>query len=106
MSSTFLPASNYSDADLHECLSFLPDGTCQCPPDMMKYDARRCQDIHAVEINWPEEITFCVAVMMIGAALYRLQRFIKEYAYSLIDRQNQVQRLSRQNADLQSQLKS
>ncbi|KAI8833916.1 hypothetical protein BC829DRAFT_407485 [Chytridium lagenaria] len=50
-------------------------------------------NLQAVDIKWSAEITFIVS-------------FVQEYAFNLIDRQNHVSRLSKQNADLQVQLKA
>ncbi|KAJ3212962.1 High affinity cAMP-specific 3',5'-cyclic phosphodiesterase 7A [Dinochytrium kinnereticum] len=60
----------------------------------------------AVDIKWSAEVTFIVSVLLLSISLFLLQQFVQEYAFNLIDRQNHVTRLSKQNADLQTQLKA
>ncbi|KAJ3111938.1 High affinity cAMP-specific 3',5'-cyclic phosphodiesterase 7A [Phlyctochytrium bullatum] len=57
-------------------------------------------------IKWGAEVTFIVSVCLLSICLFLLQQFVQEYAFNLIDRQNHVSRLSKQNADLQVQLRA
>ncbi|KAJ3055057.1 High affinity cAMP-specific 3',5'-cyclic phosphodiesterase 7A [Rhizophlyctis rosea] len=103
----FQPAAPYYVTEVIPCPSLLPDSTCNCTgKNTIPLDETQCQKVNYLNVTWPEEGTCLVALLLIGAALYMLQDFIKEYAFSLVDRQNHVQQLTKQNADLRSQLKA
>ncbi|KAJ3070914.1 hypothetical protein HK102_006555, partial [Quaeritorhiza haematococci] len=65
-----------------------------------------CYERRILTINIAEEGTFIFSCLLLGIALFMLQRFIREYAFSLIDRQKHVAQLTKVNADLKSQLKA
>ncbi|KAJ3302362.1 hypothetical protein HDU76_005535, partial [Blyttiomyces sp. JEL0837] len=65
-----------------------------------------CIIADSLAINWAAEGTFITSLLLLSISLFSLQNFIQEYAYNLLDRQNHVQRLSKQNEDLKTQLKS
>ncbi|KAJ3045647.1 hypothetical protein HDV00_007772 [Rhizophlyctis rosea] len=114
---SFLPASSYYTTSYIPCPYTLPNNTCLCSnststaPTLtgtlpIPNDPTQCAKVHYLSIRWPQEGTCIVALLLIGAALYMLQDFIKEYAFSLVDRQNHVQQLTKMNAELRSQLKA
>jgi hypothetical protein len=99
----FIPATNVTAYKIDQCendvywsnIVMLPTGS----NDLCIYE-------FVLTILWPEEITFSVSVFLLGVSLFMLQQFIQAYAYNLIDRQNHVTRLSKQNEDLKTQLKA
>ncbi|KAJ3195451.1 High affinity cAMP-specific 3',5'-cyclic phosphodiesterase 7A [Irineochytrium annulatum] len=76
-------------------ITFTPDAN-----DML------CSEVAVLAVTWQAELTFVLSIMLLSFQIFQLQRFIQEYAYNLIDRQNHVARLSKQNADLKTQLKA
>ena len=106
---TFLPFSPYYTTATIPCPSYLPppQNTCNCTATNLLPDTpTTCKKVHYLTVAWPEEGTCLVALLLIGAALYMLQDFIKEYAFSLVERQGPVQQLRRANDELRSQLKA
>lgn len=104
----FVPASDRFSL-YQPCLSLPCNNSTGCPSDYYKYEttpATQCKQIHRFEILWAEEGTCVVALVLIAIALYILQRFIRQYAGTLLDRQKGVQVLKGQNADLLGQLKA
>ncbi|KAJ1556194.1 High affinity cAMP-specific 3',5'-cyclic phosphodiesterase 7A [Cladochytrium tenue] len=67
---------------------------------------KTCLIAQKLQVSWPAEVTVIVAIILLGWSLRTLQSFVEEYAYSLVERQSQVSRLSLQNAQLKKQLDS
>ncbi|KAI9361588.1 hypothetical protein DFJ73DRAFT_789099 [Zopfochytrium polystomum] len=86
----------------------------KCAPGANQYlqsltlwsDTNLCLKATKVHIDWAAEATVMCCILLVGLSLHMLQAFIQEYAFNLIDRQNQVSKLSKQNEDLKTQLDS
>ena len=65
-----------------------------------------CYLTHILEIKDAIEITFACSFVLIGIAFALLQRFIQEYAFSLVDRMSHVKKLTKINTDLKSKVKA
>ncbi|KNE60308.1 hypothetical protein AMAG_05710 [Allomyces macrogynus ATCC 38327] len=63
-------------------------------------------ELAPITINVAAEGTFLLFMLLLQSALFMLQRFIKRYAYFLIDRQRRMQKLQAANAELQDKLKA
>lgn len=70
------------------------------------YSAGNCYNTNVLTIKSAEEITFACSIALIGISVSMLQRFIQEYAYSLLDRMNHVNNLTKINTELKNQLKA
>jgi hypothetical protein len=64
------------------------------------------RELTPVPIELTTEAIFLIFMVLLQAGIYMLQRFIKRYAYFLIDRQRRMQRLQVANQELQDKLKS
>ncbi|ORZ37306.1 hypothetical protein BCR44DRAFT_26328 [Catenaria anguillulae PL171] len=64
------------------------------------------RELHFVAIRSAEVGTFILAMALLLLGLFMLQRFIKRYAYFLVDRQRRMARLQAANAELRDRLKS
>lgn len=58
-----------------------------------------------LNINWAFEGTVALGILLISIGLYILECFIRNYAYSLLYRRNELRQLKVQNANLAKELK-
>ncbi|TPX33494.1 hypothetical protein SmJEL517_g03641 [Synchytrium microbalum] len=86
---TFLPA-NFNTSDI----SVMPDGSIYAV------------DAEGINIQTPQEVTIIVTIWLLGFAFYSLQRFIRKYALSMLDHQNEAIKLTKMNDDLKAQLQT
>ncbi|KAJ3226679.1 High affinity cAMP-specific 3',5'-cyclic phosphodiesterase 7A [Clydaea vesicula] len=81
-----------------------------CPAENDGYEViligKKCYYIDGLVLSQNIEVTFGISILLLGSALWMLQRFIQEYAFSLLDRKNHLTNLTKINADLKVQLKA
>ncbi|KAI9224409.1 hypothetical protein BC828DRAFT_373575 [Blastocladiella britannica] len=71
-----------------------------------RYNSMFVRELTPVSISIPAEGTFLVFMALLQMGLFMLQRFIKRYAYFLIERQRRMTKLQVANQELQDKLKS
>lgn len=56
-------------------------------------------------ISWAQEITFIVSVTLLGFAFLMLEKFVKSYANSLLERSRQIKTLEKEKQELAEEVK-
>ena len=65
---------------------------------------KECTFCAPATVNYGQQATFLVSLLLLGLALYMLERFIKNYALKLVDREKRVKKLSDRHKELGDQL--
>jgi hypothetical protein len=56
-------------------------------------------------ISWAQEVTFIVSIALLGIAFLMLEKFVKLYANSLLERSRQIKTLEKEKEELVEEVK-
>ena len=84
-------------------LLFLPEDSSN-DSVITAYSTLLYGNIHEPFFELPQEITLFTMIVLLGVAFYSLQSFVRKYALSMVDHENEAQKLTKMNDDLKAQL--
>ena len=95
----------YSTAGFADCTNLSSSNYCICPTNYVQDDLNfRCRTSNYYRSTIDQEGTFSIAVILISTAYYLLAQYIRDYASTLIEKQNVAHTLAQQNQTLRNEL--